>query len=115
MNRRSAVKFAIASVFVPPAAFAQTSASTPSLEAKHAADTLETGAVALETSKAALAKATDPNVKRFAQFEAAEQETVADVVKAASRLADVKPPPDAKAMIDRLNATPSGKEFDQAY
>lgn len=116
MNRRSVFGLiAMAAAIAPAQAFAQSSAAAPSLEAKHAADTLEAGAIALETSKAALAKATDTNVKRFAQFEAAEQETVASVVKAASRLGDVKPPAEAKAMADRLTAMPAGKEFDQAY
>lgn len=62
------------------AAAAQSSQSSVSVEAKHAANTLEAGAVALETSRSALAKATDPNVKRFAQFEVAEQENVAMIV-----------------------------------
>jgi putative membrane protein len=116
MNRRSIVGLIIAVPAISPAvAFAQSSASTASLEDKHAAETLEAGAVALETSKIALAKATDINVKRFAQFEAAEQEAVASVVKAVSRFGDDKLSATDQATADRLNAMPAGKEFDQAY
>lgn len=68
MDRRSLLNISLAASLLPAAAFAQSSQSSTSLEAKHAADTLDAGTVALETSRVALTKATDPNVKRFAQF-----------------------------------------------
>lgn len=101
---------------LPTAAFGQSSQTATSLEAKHASDTLEAGSVALETSRIALTKSTDPNVKRFALFEAAEQETVATVVKAAARIPDApQPPADGRAMIETMSGLPAGKSFDAAY
>lgn len=64
----------------------------------------------------ALSKATDPTVKRFAQFEVAEQETVATVVKTAARLSvDPKPAETGKAVIDTLSAMQAGKSFDVGF
>ncbi len=51
-------------------------------EARHAADTLAAGSASLAASRVALNKATDPHVKQFARMEVAEQETIADVLKA---------------------------------
>lgn len=117
MDRRSVVKLALASSLIPAKAFAQSSQSKPSAEAKHAADTLSAGAVALETSRVAMNKASDAGVKRFAEFEAAEQETVATVVKAASRLDSTASSPDdeGKAVLESLSGIGSGKSFDAAY
>src|SRR3954468_13233311 len=50
-------------------------------EAKHMQDTKRVGAVALATSRLALQKAQNASVKQFAQFEVAEQETIAEVLK----------------------------------
>ncbi|MGX1742466.1 DUF4142 domain-containing protein [Bosea sp. NPDC055353] len=116
MKRRTLVQLSAAAILLPTAAFAQSSQTSVSLEAKHAADTLEAGAVALETSRVALSKATDPTVKRFAQFEVAEQETVATVVKTAARLSvDPKPAETGKAVIDTLSAMQAGKSFDVGF
>lgn len=43
--------------------------------------TMATGMVALETSKIALQKAQDDDIKQFAKFEAAEQEGLAEVLR----------------------------------
>lgn len=117
MNRRSVVKFAVAASLIPTAALAQSSQSAPSGEAKHAAETLRAGALALESSRIALNKASDTGVKRFAEFEAAEQETVAMVVKAASKLdaAAAAPDKEGKAILESLNGIGGGKSFDVAY
>jgi putative membrane protein len=95
--------------------FAQSSQTSVSAEAKHAADTLQAGAIALETSRLALQKATDPNVKRFAGFEAAEQETMRSVLKNASRQEAPKLDNEGKAMVETLAGMPAGKSFDAAY
>jgi putative membrane protein len=50
-------------------------------EIQHIEDTLTVGSLALATSKVALEKAQHPLVKQFAQFEVAEQETVAEVLE----------------------------------
>ena len=116
MDRRTLVQLSLAASVMPAAAFAQSSQSSVSMEAKHAADTLEAGTVSLEVSRIALTKATDQNVKRFAQFEVAEQETVGTVVKAAARLSEApRPSGDGKAMVDTMAALPAGKSFDAAY
>lgn len=115
MNRRSIVKLAVAASLLPNAALAQSSKTATSAEAKHAADTLTAGALALETSRVAMSKASDAGVKRFAEFEAAEQETVAMVVKAASKLDTASPDPESKAVLESLKGVGSGKSFDTAY
>ncbi|WP_162261801.1 DUF4142 domain-containing protein [Bosea sp. Root381] len=87
-------------------------------ETTHAAETLETGDVALGTSKTALAKVNDAALKRFAEFEVAEQDTVAKVIKAASRMSEGAPEKlsaDATAVIENFKSIPAGKEFDEAY
>src|SRR3954447_20960729 len=50
-------------------------------ETKHMQETMRVGALALATSRIAVQKAQNPAVKQFAQFEVAEQETVAEVLK----------------------------------
>ncbi len=96
MDRRLALT-AIASAIALPSlalsAFAQNAPSSVSeksgntaammgeAEARHAADTSTVGLMSLETSRIALKKAQHPKVKEFAQFEVAEQETIADVLK----------------------------------
>jgi putative membrane protein len=119
MDRRSLIQATLATVLVPSMARGQTtSANGMTPETKHAADTLEAGMVSLEGSKAALTKVTDPALKRFAEFEVAEQETVGKVVKAASKMSETTEPKlsdDAKAMIEKIKAMPAGKEFEEAY
>jgi putative membrane protein len=119
MDRRRILQATLAATLVPSVARAQTSSvngMTP--EVKHAADTLEAGTVSLEASKDALSKVSDPALKRFAEFEVAEQETVAKVVKAASKMSETAEPKlsdGAKAMIAKIKAMPAGKEFEEAY
>ena len=117
MDRRSFLQAAMVSA-LPSAAFGQSAPAGMSPEQKHAAETLEASAMLLEASRAAVTKAGDANVRRFAQFEAAEQDVVASVVKAATGMSETAPPPlsaEAKAMVEILKATPSGPEFDKAY
>jgi len=78
--------------------------------------TLTVGTLALRTSEIALQKATDPNVRKFAELEAAEQKAVASVLAATP--AGQKPPelgPEQQKKIDDLNGTQQGPDFDQAY
>jgi hypothetical protein len=49
---------------------------------KHIMDTMAVGSLSLLLSRVAQPKVTHPLLKQFAQFEIAEQETVADVLKA---------------------------------
>ncbi|AWN45586.1 hypothetical protein DK419_03990 [Methylobacterium terrae] len=147
MHRRLALTALATAVAVPSlvtAAFAQqqqqggptaaatgnTGARMGDAEAKHAADTLAAGSASLAASRVALQKASDDDVKQFARFEVAEQETIADVLKAMRDPAQaasgqVKPPaepevtgqldPKGKAMLDKLEQAKSGKAFDLDY
>ncbi|SFU60572.1 protein of unknown function [Methylobacterium sp. 174MFSha1.1] len=99
-------------------------------EARAIADTLAAGSASLAASRVALTKASDDDVKQFARFEVAEQETIADVLKAMrdptqTASGQVKPPaepdvtgqldPKGKAMLDKLEQAKSGKAFDSEY
>jgi putative membrane protein len=77
MNRRTALVSLAAAAAVSPV-LAQTSSG--SLNADHIRQTLATGAAALATSRIALQRGRHPWVKTFAQYEVAEQETIADVL-----------------------------------
>ncbi|WP_407529075.1 DUF4142 domain-containing protein [Methylobacterium oryzisoli] len=98
-------------------------------EARYAADTLAAGSLALAASRIALKKGKDDDVKEFAGFEVAEQETIADILKAmrdqtVPPSGQVKAPSEAevtgqldakgKAMIEKLNAA-TGSAFDREY
>ncbi|RVU20154.1 DUF4142 domain-containing protein [Methylobacterium oryzihabitans] len=118
----------------PPSAVTQATGNTGArmgdAEAKHAADTLAAGAMSLAASRVALQKAKDDDVKQFARFEVAEQETIADVLKAmrdpaTAASGSVKPPsepevtgqldPKGKAMLDKLEQAKAGSAFDREY
>jgi|SRR4051812_28680119 predicted outer membrane protein len=87
------------------------------------------GSLALATSRVAVQKASDANVKEFARFEVAEQETVADVLKSIQNPGtpngEVRPPSDAdvrqnldqqaQASLQKLQSAQSGTDFDREY
>jgi len=98
-------------------------------EMKHAMDTQMVGAMSLAGSRAAVEKASNADVKKFAAFEVAEQETVADI------LASMKMPAgeaegalnvpsddevmamlddDSKSMLEEMSGL-SGDAFDTSY
>lgn len=103
------------------AAFVQTASAQTAMpgeaamgeaEMKHAKETGMVGSLSLATSRVAEGKASDAMVKKFAAFEVAEQETIADVLMSmkadpASAEGALKKPSEAEveAMID-----PAGKE-----
>jgi len=146
LHRRLALAALASAVAIPSlvtAAFAQQQQGGPTAaasgnsgarmgeaEAKYAADTLAAGSASLAASRVALTKASDDDVKQFARFEVAEQETIADVLKAMRDPAQpasgqVKPPadpevtgqldPKGRAMLDKLEQAKSGKAFDLEY
>jgi putative membrane protein len=96
---------------------------------KHIMDTMAVGSLSLLLSRIAQTKATHPLLKQFTQFEIAEQETVADVLKAiqtnAAPKGAVQAPTDAelmqnlddagKASVEKLQALGVGSEFDRDY
>lgn len=104
----------------------QSDAASP--EARYMKDTLALGSLALASSQLALQKASHPKVKEFAQFEVAEQQTLADVLKSLKSeppARKVNPPseaevkqnltPPASQQLDKLQSAQSGPEFDVAY
>jgi putative membrane protein len=100
-------------------------------EQEHMERTMRTGSLALATSRIAASKATDRKVKQFAEMEVAEQETIAQILKALQNSADVtgstNPPKvpdnevrshiDAKGqeMLKKLESAKAGDEFDKEY
>ncbi|MGX7705920.1 DUF4142 domain-containing protein [Methylobacterium sp. Gmos1] len=145
MNRRLALTAIASAVAIPSfasmalaqlqggptaAASGNSGARIGEAEARYIADTLAAGSASLAASRVALTKASDDDVKQFARFEVAEQETIADVLKAMrdpsqAVSGQVKPPaepevtgqldPKGKAMLDKLDQAKSGKAFDGEY
>ena len=78
--------------------------------------TLMLGTLSLEASKVAQEKARTPEVKKFAELEAAEQKTVADVLKAngVEPMPMSEMPEDMMAKLEEMRQM-SGQEFDRAY
>ena len=72
------------------------------------------GTVSLETSKLAKERARDPWVKKFAEYETAEQETVAEVLRSlGARLTQEAREDRRQARRDLRDA--SGRGFEEAY
>jgi putative membrane protein len=88
----------------------ETSQGGAGMAAKYAEQTLAVGTVALETSKLAQNSAKDDWVRRFANYEVAEQTTIADVLKSMG----MKPPKSDEAvqMVDKLK---NSSNFDADY
>src|SRR5260370_7058590 len=92
-------------------------------------ETSAVGSFSLAASRLAHEKAQTEDLKEFAQLEAAEQETLADVLKSLRNpsLIDgtVKPPSDAEVeqyldrrgreRLEKMRAAPAGTEFDRDY
>jgi putative membrane protein len=97
-------------------------------EEKHMRDTMAAGSMSLLASRAALKKVRDDDVKQFAEFEVAEQETIADVLmtmKDSSKVSGkLNPPSDSEvrqhvpendqATLQKMEQM-DGKEFEEAY
>jgi putative membrane protein len=112
---------------VAPPAPAPGGVSSP--QQKHIHDTMAVGSLSLLLSRIAKSKVTHPLLKQFVDFEIAEQETVADILKAiktnASPTGSVQAPSDAdlmqnlddtgKASVEKLRALRAGSEFDRDY
>lgn len=95
----------------------------------HLRDTLAAGALSLAISRIALGKLKHPMTRQFADFEVAEQTTLADVLKArtmpgpsssgeaAGSDADVDAGLDApgRDVVERFRALKEGLEFEKAY
>jgi putative membrane protein len=106
MDRRNALSLIALSLVVPSMAVA---AAADNAEMDHAARTLAAGAVSLESSKIAQTKAQDAWVKKFADYEVAEQTTVAEVL---TTMGATPAKPDKMASIDKLK---NSANFDADY
>jgi putative membrane protein len=99
-------------------------------EMQHMQQTMQLGMVAMETSRIAMNKARNEDLKRFANFEVQEQTTLSEVLRsmmepaatAATGAQSGTPMPgnmpmDAQArdMVQKLQNQQAGAEFDKAY
>lgn len=118
MNRREAGRNLLVGTLalgMPAATYAQTMAMPMGdAERRHAMDTLRVGGLALRTSQMAQGKARGLRVREFADFEVAEQTTIASIIREMSGMAP--PPPDAKAqaVMARLDRA-RGRPFEMEY
>ena len=137
MDRRWMLGGVAALVTAP--ALAQSSAAATKTDAsmamsdmqkKHVKETMMVGSLSLALSRIALPKVKHAKVKEFAEFEIAEQETIADILKAmqmpgAAPSGSVKAPTEAelmenldaegKAMVEKMRNAKAGAEFDREY
>lgn len=116
MERRTVLGLAAVATALPTLAWAQSKAAGAkgAAELQHMRDTLEAGSLALASAQIGLQKATDPWVKKFAQYETAEQQTVAEVLKSAGAAAPRQTAQEVQAASAKLNQV-SGAEFDAAF
>lgn len=99
-------------------------------EMQHTERTMKLGAAALATSRIALEKAENARVKMFAQFEVAEQETIADILKGMKEqepttTGSITKPSDqevraqlddkGRRMVEMLQNASRGAAFDREY
>jgi putative membrane protein len=97
-------------------------------ERKHVMETMAVGSLSLASSRVAVKKARDEDVKEFAQFEVAEQETIADILKSMQEgraSGKIDAPSDSEvrqhitqqdqAMLQKMEQMQAGDEFDRAY
>jgi putative membrane protein len=134
MDRRS-ILLGVSAAAIASSALAQSRGPAPGpapdmgkAETDHMQETMKIGSLALATSRIALQKAQDAQVKQFAQFEVAEQETIADVLKsmqganvttgqgAATNVeAQANLDDKGKATLKKLQDAKAGAAFDKEY
>ena len=99
-------------------------------EMKHATETMKVGSLSLATARIGLEKASDPMVKQFAEFETAEQETIADILmsikmdpseaqgalkKPTKAEVDAQLDATGKDTVSKLETASAGKAFDVEF
>ena len=146
MDRR-ALLGGLAAVVVALPALAQTSGSSSSpmpsagaggaamnamgdAEMQHMQQTMQLGMVALETSRIALIKARNDDLKQFANFEVQEQTTLSEILRSMmdpsataatgstagqAAMPNVQMDASARDMIQKLQGQQAGAEFDKMY
>ena len=146
MDRRALLGGLAAAVVALPA-LAQTSGSSSSTmpsagaggaamnamgdaEMQHMQQTMQLGMVALETSRIALNKARNDDLKQFANFEVQEQTTLSEILRSMmdpsataatgstagqAAMPNVQMDASARDMIQKLQGQQAGAEFDKMY
>ncbi|WP_243368910.1 DUF4142 domain-containing protein [Microvirga solisilvae] len=142
MNRRALLLGGMTAVLVTAPAQAQTSGSSSSpspgasaggqmsqADMQHMQQTMQLGMVALETSRIAMSKARNEDLKRFANFEVQEQTTLGEVLRSmmdpgataatgqpgAAMQGSMQMDASARDMMQKLESHQAGAEFDRAY
>lgn len=140
MDRRVFFLTGLAAAFVTPALAQQPAApaaTTPGAamnraggqmgqaEMQHMQQTMQLGMVALETSRIAMNKARNDDLKRFANFEVQEQTTLSEVLRSmmeptgtaatGQSAAPMQMDANARDMIQKLQSQQAGAEFDKEY
>lgn len=148
MNRRALLLGGLTTILVTAPALAQTSGSPSSApassgasgmsriggqmgqaEMQHMQQTMQLGMVALESSRIALNKARNEDLKRFANFEVQEQTTLSEVLRSmmdpgataatgqsgAAMQGAMQMDASARDVMQKLEGRQAGAEFDKAY
>jgi putative membrane protein len=140
MNRRVLLGGLAAAVVALPALAQTTTAPSSAMpagtaaagqmgqaEMQHMQKTMQLGMVALETSRVAMQKVRNEDLKKFANFEVQEQTTLSEVLRSmmepsgtaatASQQGQMNMQMDASArdMVQKLQNMQAGAEFDRAY
>jgi putative membrane protein len=125
---------AILAAAAATSSFAQTQPSATPGDAggpneQYLKQTMAIGSLSLAVSRMAEQKAQSDDLKEFAQFEVAEQETLADVFKSLQNPAlidgNIRPPSDAEVEqhldqrgreeLQKMRSVPAGSQFDRDY
>lgn len=150
MDRRALLLGGLAAALVTVPALAQTGGSSSSMspgasgsstgmsnmggqmsqaDMQHMQQTMQLGMVALETSRIAMSKARNEDLKRFANFEVQEQTTLAEVLRSmmepgataatgqsgGAMQGSMQMDAGARDMVQKLQNQQAGAEFDKAY
>lgn len=83
-------------------------------ERRHHMDTLQVGAVALESSRLAQSRAANPMVRQFADFEVEEQTGISEILNEIMRMPPPPPSTADRATLQRLQSA-NGAGFDRDY
>ena len=124
MDRRDTLKLAggagvtlLTAALTPTLVLAQRSEDHGRLgeaEERHIRETLELGAVSLESSRLAKERARELWVKKFAEYEAAEQETLGELLRSMGAKLSQEARGDRQQIRQDLRVS-SGREFEDAY
>lgn len=117
MNRREAGRTLLIGLVAAGVPATAALAQMPALgdaERRHATDTLKVGGLALASSQAAKGKVRTPRVDEFADFEIAEQTTIAQIIQEATGMAPPPPDPADQAKLSAMSRM-TGRAFEMGY